>query len=140
MFALAISLFAAGADPAAASNDCPGNTTIELNDCAAKQLEAAEARLQKYQQAAIDRYSSDDESDGAAVILGIKASSEAFAAYRSIECATVYEDYKEGTIRNLMSLGCKIQLTHQRTHTIWENWLQYMDSTPPILPEPKPTE
>ena len=139
MFALALSLFAAGAAQAAANGDCAGQTTVELNDCAGKNLEAAEARLQKYQQAAIDRYST-EEDENPAVVLGIKASSEAFAAYRSIECATIYEDYKQGTIRTMMSLGCQIYLTNQRTHTIWENWLRYMDSTPPILPEPKPTD
>ena len=34
-------------------------------------------------------------------------------------------------------LGCKIALTQARTHWLWRNWLTYMDSTPPILPEPK---
>jgi uncharacterized protein YecT (DUF1311 family) len=139
MFALMISLFAAGAAAGTDKDDCSGDTTYELNDCAAKQLEASEARLQKYQRAAIDRYSG-EEDENAAVVLGIKASSEAFAAYRSIECRTVYEDYKQGTIRTLMSLGCQISLTDQRTHTIWSNWIQNMDSTPPILPEPQPTE
>ena len=41
------------------------------------------------------------------------------------------------TIRNAMSLTCRIRLVDQRTHTIWQNWLTFMDSTPPILPEPE---
>jgi hypothetical protein len=33
-------------------------------------------------------------------------------------------------------LSCQIKLTQLHTHTIWLEWLTYMDSTPPILPEP----
>jgi uncharacterized protein YecT (DUF1311 family) len=100
-------------------------------------LDRSKARLAKYLQAALTRYADDNE---AAVRLGIQASQDAFEAYRSIECATVYEDWKDGTIRGAMSLSCETALTDERTHDIWADWLQYMDSTPPILPEPEPTK
>ena len=85
----------------------------------------------------LTRHGDDNE---AAIRLGIQASQDAFEAYRSIECATIYENWKDGTIRGAMSLTCETGLTDQRTHAIWQHWLQYMDSTPPILPEPKPNE
>ena len=138
--ALAVLVAAACSSSALAIDDaqaapCPGETTLEINDCLAQQLKAAQARLDKYFQAAIERHADDQP----AVRLGIESSEKAFQAYRGIECSTVYEDWKEGTIRNAMALGCEIQLTDSRTHTIWSNWLRYMDSTPPVLPEPKPT-
>ncbi len=138
--ALAALLFAAFCSPAMASDEplavrCPGETTIEIDDCLGQQLRGAQARLDKYLRAAIERYAEENP----AVRLGIEASEKAFEAYREIECSTVYEDWKDGTIRGAMNLGCRIRLTDERTRTVWANWLQYMDSTPPILPEPKAT-
>jgi uncharacterized protein YecT (DUF1311 family) len=115
---------------------CPGETTLEINDCLARQQQRAQARLDKYIVAATERYAADQP----AVRLGIEASEKAFEAYREIECSTVYEDWKDGTLRAAMELGCKTELTDARTRTVWNNWLRYMDSTPPILPEPKPTK
>ncbi len=116
---------------------CEGATTAEVNACAAGRLARSKERLGRYLEAALRRYDSDDQ---AAVRLGIEASQDAFEAYRSIECATVYESWKQGTIRTVMDLSCEIALTDQRTHAVWRNWLRYMDNTPPVLPEPKPTE
>lgn len=126
---------AAVAGESAVGDPCEGSTTLETNECFGKKLEAADALMGRYLQAATDRYR---ESGQDAVVLGIGNSQRAFEAYRDIECGAVYERWKEGTIRNVMALGCRLRLTGERTHTIWENWLQYADSTPPILPEPAP--
>ena len=120
-----------------ASDPCEGATTPDVNACLAGQFEKSKQRLDRYLTAALGRHRIDEE---AAVRLGITASQEAFETYRSIECATVYENWKGGTIRGAMNLSCEIALTDQRTHTVWQNWLRYMDSTPPILPEPGATE
>jgi uncharacterized protein YecT (DUF1311 family) len=130
-------VFIAAALAADSAHTCKGSTTPEVNACAALELKASKARLDKYLQAAFDRYGEDED---AAVRLGIEASQNAFEAYRATECATVYENWKGGTIRGAMELSCEIELTDERTHQVWANWLQYMDSSPPILPEPKPTE
>ena len=114
--------------------NCDGST-IEINACFAERLKRSEATLQRYETAAVVR-----NFDNSAVRLGLDASKVAFEAYRRTECATVYEAWKDGTIRVQMSLSCQIDLTDERTHYVWEHWLQYMDSTPPILPEPKPTK
>ena len=114
--------------------NCDGNTS-EVNACLSARLDRSQRRLDDYQQAAIDRYSSGGENEDA-IRLGIEASQAAFEAYRAIECSTVYERWKEGTIRDGMNLACLTRLTDERTHAIWRHWLRYMDSTPPILPEP----
>ena len=118
--------------------DCGGNTS-EMNACMAEKLDRAEKRLQTYMEAAIERHS-DENGKSDSVALGIKASQSAFEAYRKIECDAVLEDYIDGTIRGVMTLSCRLGMTDARTQTVWGNWLQYMDDTPPILPEPKPTE
>jgi uncharacterized protein YecT (DUF1311 family) len=137
-----LSVLAAGsaagarAQDTAATGCATAETTIDVNNCLGAQVERSQVRLERYLQAAEDRY-----ADGQpAVRFGIEASQRAFEAYRAIECSAVYEDWKDGTIRNAMALGCTLRLNDERTNTVWANWLQYMDSTPPILPEPGPTE
>ena len=58
------------------------------------------------------------------------------AGYRDAECGAVYDYWSGGTIRGTEQLACQIDLTRRHTHTIWRLWLTYMDSTPPLLPEP----
>jgi uncharacterized protein YecT (DUF1311 family) len=135
VFSILLGVAVVNAAPAA--DPCNGSSTPEVNACISSQLDRSNARLDKYIRAALNRYAGDDE---AAVRLGIQSSQAAFEAYRSIECDTVYEDWKDGTIRRAMSLACRTSLTDQRTHDVWQHWLRYMDSTPPILAEPKPTE
>ena len=60
-----------------------------------------------------------------------------WTSYREAECGAVYDYWRAGTIRTSMELTCEIDLTQRHTHTVWSEWLTYMDSTPPILPEPK---
>ena len=110
-------------------------STVDVNACLVEKLKRANQRLDRYVQAAIHRH-----KDEPAVRRGILASQKAFEAYRKIECDTVFEAWKEGTIRGSMLLGCQIGLTDGRTHDVWQHWLEYMDSTPPILPEPAPTK
>lgn len=109
-------------------------TTLAMNECLAKSLAQANERRTQYLAAAIERY-----GDRPALSQMINASDVAFQAYRQAECSAVYDDWKEGSIRGIMSLTCRIAMTDARTHTIWQNWLTYPDSTPPILPAPKRT-
>ena len=114
--------------PACASE----GTTLAINRCMGGLLDGAEARQATYLQAAMERHA--DRPELARII----AESDArFAAYRETECGAVWEDWKDGTIRTAMALACAITLTERRTHDIWRNWLTYMDSTPPMLPEPE---
>ncbi len=115
------------------SVDCDG-TTLAMNECMAGIRERASERKDRYLAAAVARH-----ADRPELVAMIRQSDAAFEAYRKEECGAVYEDWKEGTIRNAMALTCDIALIDERTRTIWKTWLTFMDSAPPILPAPGPT-
>ena len=66
----------------------------------------------------------------------LDASQRSWEAYADIRCDGVFDQWKGGTIRTIMTVGCRIEATRQRTHDIWADHLTYADSTPPVLPEP----
>ena len=109
-------------------------TTVDINFCLSEALAESIERHENYVSAALKRH--EDRPELAAKIA---AAEDAFQAYRAAECGAVYEDWKEGTIRGIMSITCNMDMTDKRTKTVWENWLTYADSTPPVLPEPSAT-
>lgn len=106
--------------------------TIEINHCAAIELESAQAELDKYLAASFEHNVYDAE-----LVASIKKAQESWQAYMTAHCDSVYTQWRDGSIRGIMALSCKTTLTKQRTHEVWANFLTYMDSTPPVLPEPK---
>lgn len=106
-------------------------TTLEINQCAAIELEASQAQLKKYLKASFEHNSDDPE-----LIAAIKLAQQDWQAYMSSHCDSVYTKWRNGTFRGVMAISCKTTLTKQRTHELWENFLTYMDSTAPVLPEP----
>ncbi len=116
------------------SYDCDG-TTFAINQCLADVLGRAREREGRYLEAALG--SNENSTELGTMIRSSQAAAE---RYREEECNSVYENWKDGTIRNAMSLRCSIRLTDQRTHDIWRHWLTYQDSSTPILPEPMPSK
>ena len=118
--------------PASAVNDCENaRTTIEINQCAAAELESAQATLAEYLQASYEHHADDPE-----LVAAIKTAQKDWQAYLASHCDAVYTKWRDGTIRGVMSLSCKTQLTRQRADEIWTNFLTHMDDSPPVLPEP----
>lgn len=111
-------------------SDCNG-TTLEMNECMAAIRERASERKARYLAAAVA-----GNADRPDLVALIRQSDAAFEAYRAAECEAVYTDYEGGTIRTIQGLGCEIRLIDERTRTIWQTWLTYMDSTAPELPAP----
>ena len=123
--------FSALADQSAI--DCENAmNTIEINQCAAIELESAQAELDKYLAASFEHNAYDAE-----LVASMKEAQESWQTYMLAHCDSVYTQWRDGSIRGVMTLSCKTKLTKQRTHEVWENFLTYMDSTPPVLPEPK---
>jgi len=106
--------------------------TLEINHCAAIELETAQVELDQYLEASFEHNAYDAE-----LVSSIKMAQDSWQAYMTAHCDSVYTQWRDGSIRGLMALSCKTKLTKQRTHEVWENFLTYMDSTPPVLPEPK---
>lgn len=115
-------------------------TTIELNECAARDLDAEDRRMRIYLARSIQEVRSGSDSDalGARAAREMGQAQKAWEAYVEKECDAVYTQWQGGTIRVLMALGCKRRLTQERTHHLWETFLTFPDSTEPVLPEPLP--
>ncbi|MFL7035462.1 lysozyme inhibitor LprI family protein [Vibrio lentus] len=99
---------------------------------ASVELETAQVELEQYLEASFEHNAYDAE-----LVSSIKMAQDSWQAYMTAHCDSVYTQWRDGSIRGLMALSCKTKLTKQRTHEVWENFLTYMDSTPPVLPEPK---
>lgn len=108
--------------------------TPDINHCEYLKVVKAEEVLQTYINKSSERYSTEKDFNK-----HMKASQETWLKYREAQCDAVYNLWITGTIRGLMSLRCKLDLTKKRTHDIWVTYLTYMDSTPAILPNPYPT-
>jgi uncharacterized protein YecT (DUF1311 family) len=115
-------------------------TTLQMNACGALDVARAEEQMFRYLDVALDRAEETDAEGVGSVPVEtaryLEASQVAWAAYADQACQAVYEYWKGGTIRGIMWQGCRIELTEQRTHTIWANHLTHADSSPPVLPEP----
>lgn len=114
----------------AAPLQCDGNT-LEIQACLAKKIDKANSRLTEYLSTAQARI---DKNFGSKPDL--KAAQKAWIRYREIECGDVFDFWVQGTYRTIASAECELRLTRQRTHEVWQAYLTYQDSTPPLLPEP----
>ena len=125
----ALSLTALATDDAL---DCErAISTMDINQCALEELYLAESEMEHYLEASYQHNDYDPE-----LIAAIKTAQKAWAAYRTSHCDSVYTQWRDGTIRGVMGISCQTALTQQRTHEVWRHFLTYMDSTPPVLPEP----
>lgn len=109
-------------------------TTIEINICIGQEIVVANHSLSQYILKAKERYTAK-----ATVIALIDQSQQDWLVYRQSHCDAVYDIWSDGSIRGVMFGECMLKLTEQRTHQIWDDYLTYMDDTPPLLPEPKQT-
>jgi uncharacterized protein YecT (DUF1311 family) len=106
--------------------------TLMVNHCATNELKVAKAELAHYLQASLEHNSNDP-----ALLKSIKKAQQDWQIYATSHCDSIYTQWREGTIRGAMTINCQTQLNKHRTHELWANFLTYMDSTPPVLPEPE---
>jgi uncharacterized protein len=117
---------------------CSGETTIEVNQCQAEESRRADRELARYVAAARARLLSEagDSDNSAKALAGLDVSQKAWEAFRKAECDAVYDWWSDGTIRGAMYEDCVQAVTRSRTEQVWQSWLQFMDSTPPLMPRP----
>jgi uncharacterized protein YecT (DUF1311 family) len=108
-------------------------TTYDFNICGSRDVEKARAEMQRYFEAAKVRM----RSEGPLALTALEGAQSAWTSYQEKHCAAIYARWQGGTIRGPASVQCSLDLTRQRTHELWANYLTYPDSTPPVLPEPQ---
>lgn len=107
-------------------------STIEINQSLMEESVKADKELERYFKRIEKHLKEEPET-----IKLLKASQEAWKSFRKMDCDAIYKHWEDGTIRVAMSRQHYIQLTRRRTHDLWAAYLTYMDSTPPLLEEPK---
>ena len=109
-------------------------STLDMNACVQAELDAETARMDRYFAAA--QAQALEDADPEARLAYLSSAQRVWAAYAGIVCDDVVDQWRDGTIRTVMHLGCWSQMTRERTRVIWREHLTFADSTPPLLPEP----
>jgi len=65
---------------------------------------------------------------------------KARVAFRDAHWGAIYQYWAQGSVRGAIAGSCFLRLTRRRTHDLLDADLTYVDTTPPILPEPKLSE
>ena len=114
----------------ASTISCKDKTTYGLMDCQKVELEKYTKKMHKYFIKALQI------QEDKKLIEIMKKSQVKWVAYEDSECRAVYQIWAHGTIRGLMAGGCMLRMIKQRTHDIWENYLNNGELSSTILPEP----
>lgn len=109
-------------------------STLDMNACVRAELDAETARMDLYFETALEQAVA--RPDARARVIGLQAAQRAWEAYAGIVCDDVLDRWRDGSVRTVMHLGCRSQMTRERTRVIWREHLTFADSTPPVLPEP----
>jgi uncharacterized protein YecT (DUF1311 family) len=110
-------------------------TTLDMNQCISEQITLAEKALAKYLEESRRRVADDPKN-----LAQLEKAQEAWLVFREAHCGAIYQYWAQGSVRGAMKGYCLLNQTRRRTHDLWEAYLTYGDSTPPILPEPKLSE
>lgn len=109
----------------AVSCDSP-QTTIEINECAAREYKAQDAALNAAYRAltrSLQSSGAGDTTDYAAVKAHLVAAQKAWVLFRDADCLALRTLHEDGTIRTVMQLSCLSQHTEQRTKEL-KAWRQ----------------
>lgn len=118
----------------------PQQTTIDMNACVESQLAEVEWVKDKYLTASLNRLKQDDKDDPESLqqlTTVFDNETKAWADLIDKASKSVAVNYAGGTISSTLFVLRKIGLVELQVHDIWDNWLRFGDSTPPVLPEPK---
>ena len=134
LFPIVLSLIFTSAVVSATADevDCSqAGSTLAIEECSREEVGALETELDKYLAAARQHLYGDE-----AVLSALDQAQQSWLDYRREHCLAVRELWAGGSIRGVMTNQCLLHQTRQRLWDIWETYLTFMDSTPPLLPEP----
>nr|WP_253907551.1 hypothetical protein [Klebsiella oxytoca] len=118
----------------------PQQTTIDMDACLGAQLAQIEWVKDKYLVTAQNRLKQDNKDDPQLLqelTTAFQAETKAWTDLIERASASVKADSAGGTIVGSAVTTRQIGLYELQAHDIWEHWLRFEDSTPPLLPEPK---
>ena len=110
-------------------------TTPDMNQCLSDQITLAEKELAKYLEESRRRVANDSRT-----LAEFEKAQKARVAFRDAHCGTIYQYWAQGSVRGAIAGSCFLRLTRRRTHDLLDAYLTYVNTTPPILPEPKLSE
>lgn len=122
---------------------CPGNpgqTTMDMNICYGEMKAQVKTIKNRYLTAAQKRITEGSDEPAGQIRKVLDAFDAENKAWDSLEekASTATATFWEGgSMRGIMGADREIRLIELRIHNQWANWLQYEDSTPALLPEPK---
>lgn len=119
--------------PAQSSDlDCEkAKTTVESNECAAIERDAAYDKMVQYFETSLKQFPGEQD-----LLREMKMAQRQWDSYMNTHCNSVYTLWSGGSIRTQMALACETRLIKVRTHELWSEFLTYIDSTQPVLPKP----
>lgn len=128
--ALAVSalLLAAALVHGADRDPCKRSSTPEIEACLHKQVDQAQATMERYLAEARKTCDSDAEDTAA-----FDRAQIAWLAFFDLDCKAVYEHWADGTARGAQFLGCKRVNLESRTCDLW---FAYLQGTVTRLPKP----
>ncbi|WP_110691820.1 lysozyme inhibitor LprI family protein [Salinicola halophyticus] len=115
-----------------------GTSTADMNECltsVAKEVDEELHRYLKVAQASLDQ--GHEQFPDEVKKIDLSEESAAWKEYVSTYCRHVYDSYGTGSLRDSAARRCYVDLTKERTHRIWEDFIATPDSSAPALPEPK---
>jgi uncharacterized protein YecT (DUF1311 family) len=109
--------------PAAAQlpPECRGETTAEMRICLGARLSAATAKMERYLDAA---------RKAARPELQLDAVHRSWLQYRDIACRDAARVYEGGSLAPVVALQCRLDLTEERTLSIWRAYLANEEALP----------
>ncbi|WP_296945718.1 lysozyme inhibitor LprI family protein [uncultured Massilia sp.] len=107
----AVALLALSLDASAATDCANASNTRAIEECAAREQKAVEAKLNTVYQDVMRRLAGRDD---AAVRRKLQSAQRAWIAFRKADCDAVYEKWSGGTIRGTMFVGCMQRRAEQR--------------------------
>ena len=109
--ALAFGLIAGTASAAPALDCNNAASTVDINECAAREKKAVEAKLNAAYQAALKALG---DGEGAAAKKALVLAQRAWIKFREADCHALYELWSDGTMRDVVSLNCMRRRAEQR--------------------------
>lgn len=98
--------------------DCANaTTTIDMNECAHQQQQAVEAQLNETWRE-VTKHLGGDDSHYPEVRAKLLEGQRAWIKFREADCAAMYLLHQDGTMRNLMHIGCMQSHAEQRIKSL----------------------